>query len=92
MPKVKTIIKVKLPWLHPGQQKVREALKDYRFVAALWGRRGGKTTFGTIELFEQALIGPNRNVWWVAPSYGLAKISWRLFHQLCPPDLIEYRN
>jgi len=43
-------------------------------------------------MFERAFSYPQQNIYWVAPSYSLAKISWRLFLKLVPSELIEYQN
>lgn len=57
---------------------------DARFKVACCGRRFGKTLFGLIAVltghgpgrcFRGALFGAN--IWWVAPTYGVASKIWR---------------
>ena len=54
-----------------------------RFRTLITGRRFGKTTFAIREMARYA-AQPNRTVWYVAPSYRMAKgIVWRkLKHRL----------
>ena len=85
-------LKVVLPPLHPGQMEIREALNKHRFVVALTGRRFGKTTGALIIALERALTYPNYVVWWVAPTYKICLISYRLFKRICPPDVIRYKS
>ena len=59
------------------------ANSDKRFRTLITGRRFGKTTFAIREMARYA-AQPNRTVWYVAPSYRMAKgIVWRkLKHRL----------
>lgn len=81
---------ITLPRLHPGQIKLFEALKKYRFVVGLCGRRFGKTVGALIIMLYKALEQPNYIAWWVAPSYKISKRSYRLFKTICDKSLIEY--
>lgn len=81
---------VTLPALHPGQVKLFEALKTHRFVVARSGRRWGKTNGALIIMLFKALSTPNYIAWWVAPTYGISKRSYRLFKTICDQSLIKY--
>lgn len=65
--------------LHPKQMLVH---KDrHRFKVVVAGRRWGKTQLAKIAIIKQA-AEPKRLIWYVAPSYRMAKqIMW--------PDLID---
>ena len=67
--------------LSPAQTTV--ARDTHRFRVLITGRRFGKTTLAVRELCRYA-AQPNRTVWYVAPSYRMAKgIVWRkLKHKL----------
>jgi hypothetical protein len=57
------------------------------------GRRFGKTFLSTGKLLEQAIKSPNRNVWYVAPTYGAAKeIAWDMLIASIPPEYIAKTN
>lgn len=61
--------------LSTAQQTV--ANDTHRFRVLITGRRFGKTTLAVRELCRYA-AQPNRTVWYVAPSYRMAKgIVWR---------------
>ncbi len=69
--------------LRPAQMEVFECEKRFRVLVA--GRRFGKTYLATIELLRAAL-GPDRMVWYVAPSYRQAKrIAWERLKRLTEP-------
>lgn len=60
--------------LNPGQYEV--AHSDARFRVVIAGRRWGKTHLACRELARFARQ-PNRRVWYIAPSYRMAKqIAW----------------
>ena len=53
------------------------ASSDSRFRTAIFGRRSGKTTLAIREMIRYA-SQPNQTIWYVAPSYRMAKeITWR---------------
>ena len=57
------------------------------------GRRFGKTFFSTGKILEQAVKGRDRNVWYVAPTYGAAKeIAWDMLITTIPPEYIYKTN
>lgn len=61
--------------LSNAQKEVAKSTK--RFRTLITGRRFGKTTFSIRELAKFA-TPPNQEVWYVAPSYRMAKqIVWR---------------
>jgi len=61
--------------LSAAQQSVAD--DTHRFRCLISGRRFGKTTLSIRELCRHA-VKPNQTVWYVAPSYRMAKgIVWR---------------
>jgi hypothetical protein len=65
-------------FLHPKQMEVFRSPHRFRVVVA--GRRWGKTVLAKVSLIKYAKV-PKRLVWYVAPSYRMAKqIMW--------PDLL----
>jgi len=61
-------------WLHPKQMEVFLTRKRFRVVVA--GRRWGKTQLAKVSIITYAR-GANRLIWYVAPSYRMAKqIMW----------------
>ena len=64
-----------------------------RFVSVVAGRRFGKTFLSTCRILEQAIKGRDRNVWYVAPTYGAAKeIAWDMLITTIPPEYIYKTN
>ena len=64
-----------------------------RFVSVVAGRRFGKTFLSTGKILEQAIKAPNRNVWYVAPTYGAAKeIAWDMLIASIPPEYVSKTN
>jgi len=64
-----------------------------RFLAVVAGRRFGKTFLSTGKILEQAIKGRDRNVWYVAPTYGAAKeIAWDMLITTIPPEYIYKTN
>lgn len=60
--------------LNPGQQQVSNSVARFRVVVA--GRRWGKTTLSVRDMARVARQ-PDRKVWYIAPSYRMAKqIVW----------------
>lgn len=72
------IATVALPDLHPAQREVM--LSSARFKVLACGRRWGKTRLGAVACVAEALQG--RRAWWVAPTYPMASIGWRLLKSL----------
>jgi len=72
------VLTLELPNLHSGQRAIFEDTHRFRAVSA--GRRFGKTKLGALMCFA---IAANRGrAWWVAPSYGIALIGWRMMRSL----------
>ena len=71
-------VKIDFPPLHQGQRKIWETPARFKVVAA--GRRFGKTRLGVCICLAHAL--QNRRAWWVAPSYKVADVGWRLLTSL----------
>ena len=64
-----------------------------RFRAVVAGRRFGKTFLSTLEILRAAIDGKNKNVWYVAPTYGAAKeIAWDMLLQTIPDEYIYKSN
>lgn len=67
-----------LPARHPGQRRVAQSAARFQVLAC--GRRWGKTHYGAMLAIEAALhVG---RAWWVAPTYGMAQVGWRLLKRL----------
>jgi hypothetical protein len=79
LPSVKAITaEMEAIFLHPKQMEVFRSPHRFRVVVA--GRRWGKTQLAKVSLIKYAKV-PKRLVWYVAPSYRMAKqIMW--------PDLL----
>jgi len=71
-------IRVQMPGLHSGQRRV--AQDDARFRVLACGRRWGKTRLGSALCLETGLNGGR--AWWVAPSYPVSSVGWRLVRRL----------
>ena len=68
-------------------------LSDARFVSVVAGRRFGKTFLSTGALLRAAVAGKNKNVWYVAPTYGSAKeIAWQMLIHTIPHEYISKTN
>lgn len=60
--------------LHPKQAEV--FLDTTRFRVVVAGRRWGKTALAKTEMIQRAKI-PNQKIWYIAPTYRMAKqIMW----------------
>ncbi len=60
--------------LHPKQAEV--FLDTARFRVVVAGRRWGKTALAKTEMIQRAKI-PNQKIWYIAPTYRMAKqIMW----------------
>lgn len=82
---------VKLLRLHRGQMVVARSKKRFKVVVA--GRRWGKTHFSATNLIKHALLKKKSLVWYVAPTYGMAKdIMWDTLLDLLPAALISRKN
>ena len=69
---------LELPRLHRSQRVIFEDGHRFRAVAA--GRRFGKTKLGALMCFVVAAQAGR--AWWVAPTFGIAQIGWRMMRRL----------
>lgn len=82
---------MKLIKLHAGQMRVARSTKRFKVVVA--GRRWGKTHFSGTNLLKHALKKKKALVWYVAPTYGMAKdIMWDTLLDIIPEALIAKKN
>jgi hypothetical protein len=69
-----------------------KAVMLFRFVFICAGRRGGKT-FLVRVLLMIASQRPNQNVWYIAPTYRMAKrLMWETLKQAVPVSLRSAKN
>lgn len=69
---------IRFPKLHPSQRAVAEDAARFRVMAA--GRRWGKSRLGSALCVAEGLQG--RRAWWIAPSYKVANVGWRMIRRL----------
>jgi predicted phage terminase large subunit-like protein len=67
-------LSLELPPLHPAQRQL--LAHPARFKTVVAGRRWGKSRFGVALAVATAVEG--KRVWWVAPTYAVSGIAWRL--------------
>lgn len=72
---------LKLPQLHPGQNEARKSRARFKVLAC--GRRWGKSRLATALCLRAGLR--NQRAWWVAPTFPMASIGWRMLKQLAQP-------
>lgn len=72
------MIEIIFPKLHDKQREVAESPARFKVVAA--GRRFGKSRLGSALCVAEALRGGR--AWWVAPSYPVATVGWRMLRVL----------
>ena len=64
-----------------------------RFRSVVAGRRFGKTFLSTGIILIEATKGVNKNIWYVAPTYGAAKeIAWDMLMHCLPDEYIAKTN
>lgn len=73
-----TQLAVTLPPLHEHQRMI--AVHPARFKVLACGRRWGKTRLGALLCCVSAL--QRGRAWWVAPTYKMAAVGWRLVQQI----------
>jgi hypothetical protein len=77
--------------LHPKQLVVFRDRSRFKVVVA--GRRWGKTYLSRAALVAAAASKKKANIWYVAPTYGMAKdIMWADLIDAIPPRLIKKKN
>lgn len=68
-------------------------LDDHRYKVVNCGRRAGKSTLASIQMFTFAWNKPNSIVWYIAPTYRQAKdIMWQMLLQVIPAEGIRRKN
>lgn len=73
--------------LHRAQAQVYNDKTRFQVVVA--GRRFGKTTLSLLRLVQIATQKKNANVWYVAPTYGMAReIMWVKLKRALPQDWV----
>lgn len=87
-------IAYKRPYLYPKQEHAifypRDVFGDparFSFIEA--GTKTGKTVGCIAWLFEQALLGPRGNYWWVAPVSSQAKIAYTRMKDAYPQGVFQ---
>lgn len=76
--------------LHPGQVEVYN--KRARFKVIVAGRRWGKTVYARTTMIKMGVV-PDRLIWYVAPTYPMAKdIMWPSLLDCVPQDWIRKIN
>lgn len=77
--------------LHPAQSEPFFSKARYRVVVA--GRRWGKTHWTCIELIMAARKKSNQRVWYIAPTYSMARqIAWEKLKEILPRSWIAKTN
>jgi hypothetical protein len=77
--------------LHPKQMEVYRSKARFRVVVA--GRRWGKTALSRVLMITRAARKPKQKVWYVAPSYRMAKqIMWNDLQDALPKKWIKKIN
>ena len=68
-------------------------LNNARFRTVVAGRRFGKTYLAAAELLRAAITGTNKNCFYCAPTYGMAKeIQWQMLLDMIPEEYIAKTN
>ncbi len=82
-------ITVRLPRLHAGQLRVREAIAaaSARFAVIMCGRRWGKTTDGVEWIGDGAVSG--EPCAWMAPTYKFLGEAWRELTERLRPAALQ---
>lgn len=76
--------------LHPKQMEVYQDKHRFRVMVA--GRRTGKSYLARVELISFA-VKPNQKIWYVAPTYRMAKqIMWGELLDALPKQWISRQN
>lgn len=64
-----------------------------RFRVAVCGRRFGKTTESGNELTYEAQVGFDKEVWYIAPTYAMAKdLMWEPLKKSIPSHMIKTKH
>ena len=74
--------------LTPWQETVHQDSSRFKVVAA--GRRTGKSHLAAVALIQAAMDGQDGKVFYVAPTYGMAKdIMWDTLYQLAGEIIVS---
>lgn len=77
--------------LHPKQMEVRNTRARFKVVVA--GRRWGKTELAKSQMIEFAARNPKKLIWYIAPSYQMAKqIMWNSLVDTVPTAWVAKKN
>lgn len=77
--------------LHPKQMEVYKS--PHRFRVVVTGRRWGKTALSRVLMITRAAMKKKQKVWYVAPSYRMAKqIMWLDLQDAIPRTWIKKIN
>ena len=77
--------------LHKAQAEIFNSNSRFKVVAA--GRRFGKSILAMSVLVYEASRKANQLVWYVAPTYGMAKqIMWDELNKFLPAKWIKRKN
>jgi phage terminase large subunit len=75
------------------QRKIMLYGSTYRFRVVVAGRRFGKTVLGVTECLYHAQKAPKQLVWYIAPTYRMAKeLVWEELKEAIPKENIAYKN
>lgn len=73
------------------QRKIFTDNNRFRIVVA--GRRFGKTVLSISECLYEAQRGPKRLIWYIAPTYRMAKdLVWEELKDAIPPGMVLNKN
>lgn len=66
---------------------------NHRYKVINTGRRGGKTMLVTLKMADFGSRKPNRDIWYIAPTYRQAKqIVWEMLKQMLPKGMVVKWN
>lgn len=75
-----------IDFLSKPQKRIFLADKRFRVVVA--GRRFGKTVLGVSECLYEAQLKPKALIWYIAPTYRMAKeLVWEELKEAIPPHM-----
>lgn len=81
-----TEIFIDIPALYSKQQYVRDNAERYNSLA--WGRRSGKTTFGS-DLVIETVLDQRQPLGWFAPDFKILDPVWNYYVKLFAPLTID---
>lgn len=77
---------IDIPALYPAQQYVRDHAARNTVLA--WGRRAGKTTFGT-DLVIETVVDQGAPLGWFAPDFKILDPVWNYYVKLFAPITVD---